>query len=83
MGKRATVDPILLREAKHLQEVSEGLPPEVRRHVLALGFEAVALAFAARYGDPGPEPWSFWARCYHGVTEALAKAWDLAYASAH
>ncbi|QIJ71178.1 hypothetical protein G4V39_02310 [Thermosulfuriphilus ammonigenes] len=70
-------------EVKHLQEVSEGLPPEARRRVMALGLEAVALDLAARHGAPGSDPWSFWARCYHGVTDTLADAWDLAYASTH
>ena len=83
MRGRQAVDSILIREARQFQGIAEGLPPRARQKIGALAVQALLLDHLARHADPGSDPWGFWARCYHGITDALAEGWDEALSWAH
>ena len=83
MRTRRCVDPILLKELKRLQELSQGIAPEARRKVKALGLKAVFSDLVARNGHFIGDPWEAWARLYRAVTDNMLMAWDTAYRAAH
>ena len=83
MKKRQAVDPIIVREVRRLQGLAEGLPPRARRRIKGLAFMVLLLDCLAQYADPGPDPWGFWAWCYHKLTDLLAEAHDEAVRWAH
>jgi len=80
-------DPSIKREVNLLQEAASGLSEEAGREVMARAYRAGFLSWYAWAlgevpGDP-EELWERMAQAYHGVTDNLALAWDVAKRAAH